>query len=148
MSLVFSGAQKKNLKRNEKNEVMMDPFRMQDSMDQMMSNMMLPIAFFIFCRKILGQIVLEKERGMLEYLMMNGMSQTAYNISFILHEMFVNGPIIVVILDGIVWYRVDPEYVKWNELFLFNLSIILFIGGVVSIALLISKGFNSPGFAI
>ena len=85
---------------------------------------------------------------MLEYLMMNGMSQTAYNISFILHEMFVNGPIIVVILDGIVWYRVDPELVKWNELFLFNLSIILFIGGVVSIALLISKGFNSPGFAI
>jgi hypothetical protein len=92
--------------------------------------------------------VLEKEKGMLEYLMMNGMSQTAYNLSFILHEMLINGPIIVGILDGIIWYRVDPEFVKWNELFLFNFSIILFIGGVVCVALLISKGFNSPGFAI
>ena len=51
-----------------------DPRNMKSSMDSMMSNMLLPIAFYLFCRKLLGQIVSEKDSGMLEYLMMNGMS--------------------------------------------------------------------------
>ena len=51
-----------------------DPMNVKENMDSMMSNMLLPISFFMFCRKTLGQIVLEKEKGNLEYLVMNGMS--------------------------------------------------------------------------
>jgi hypothetical protein len=48
--------------------------KMKKSMDSLVASMLLPISFFVYCRKILGMIVLEKEKGMLEYLKMNGMS--------------------------------------------------------------------------
>jgi len=51
-----------------------DPTVLRASMDSAMSNMLLPIAFFSYCRKSISQIVLEKEKGMQEYLVMNGMS--------------------------------------------------------------------------
>ena len=62
-----------NLLKTGKREAM-DPREMKANMDSMMSNMLLPIAFYLFCRKLLGQIVSEKDSGMLEYLRMNGMS--------------------------------------------------------------------------
>jgi hypothetical protein len=61
--------------------------------------------------------------------------------------MVINGPVICLGLDAIIWYRIDPEIIIWKDLLCFNLCTILFIGGVVGIALFISKGFLSPGFA-
>ena len=46
---------------------------------------------------------------MLEYLKMNGMSQSAYNLSFVLHETLVNGSLICVTVDLILYYRLDKE---------------------------------------
>ena len=40
---------------------------------------------------------------------MNGMSPTAYNISFILHEMIVNAPITCVLVDAIIIWRFERE---------------------------------------
>ena len=37
-----------------------DPLKMKESMDTMTATMLLPISFFVYCRKILGHIVLEK----------------------------------------------------------------------------------------
>lgn len=31
-----------------------DPMKMKQSMDRIMTNMLLPLSFFIFCRKLLG----------------------------------------------------------------------------------------------
>ena len=41
----------------------------------MMSAMFLPFSFFMFIRRVISQVVLEKENGMLEYLKMNSMSE-------------------------------------------------------------------------
>jgi hypothetical protein len=49
---------------------------------------------------------------MLEYLKMNGMSQAAYNISFVMHEALVTGPLLCAALDFTVWYRI---YRKLSE---------------------------------
>lgn len=83
----------------------LDPTRLKESMDQMMSNMLLPAGFFMFCRKVIGQIVLEKEKGLIEYLKMNGMKEAAYNLSFVLHESLINGLLICLALDLIVYKR-------------------------------------------
>ena len=40
----------KNFKKLEE----VDPMQMKQSMDSMMSQMLLPISFFMFCRKLLG----------------------------------------------------------------------------------------------
>lgn len=113
----------------------------------MTATMLLPISFFVYCRKILGHIVLEKQTGMLGYLQMNGMSPTAYNISFILHEMIVNAPITCVLVDAIIIWRFEWEEYQITQLLCFNLSVILFIGGITGFALVISKFFNQAGFA-
>jgi len=109
--------------------------------------MLLPISFFMFCRKNIVLIVLEKEKDILEYLKMNGMSQTAYNIAFILHETFINGPLICICLDLLCYWRLEPKMFIIENLLCFNLAIVIFIAGTTAIALLISKGFNSSGFA-
>ena len=102
---------------------------------------------------MLGAVVQEKEKGMLSYLKMNGMSETAYNVSFVIHEAFVNGPMICVVLDLLVWYRCyydqDREFDQFvmMSLLRFNLGLILFIMGITAFILLISKCFNSAGFA-
>ena len=70
-----------------------------------MSNLLLPAGFFMFCRKVIGQIVLEKEKGLIEYLKMNGMKETAYNLSFVLHESIINGVLICLALDFLVYKR-------------------------------------------
>lgn len=135
--------------RSVTNDVTIDPRHMRANMDTMMSNMLLPVAFFLFCRKLVGQIVHEKDSGMLEYLMMNGMSQMAYNISFILHEAFVSGPLICATLDSIVWYRLGGDKAPYTvgELLGFNVGIIIYVMGVAAFTLLISKAFKSAGFA-
>ena len=128
-----------------------DPMQMKATMDSMMSEMLLPVAFYMFCRKLLGQVVLEKEKGMLDYLKMNGMSQVAYNLSYVLHETFVNGPLVCLTLDALIWYRFYREqsaesFVIYAILKL-NVGIILYIMGVTAFSLLIAKGFNQAGFA-
>ena len=101
----------------------------------------------------MGAIVLEKEKGILEYLQMNGMSQTAYNVSFVMHETLVNGPLICVILDSLIWYRLffskDKDLTSffiWSIL-KFNLGILLFTMGTVAFIILVSKAFSKSGFA-
>lgn len=124
-----------------------DPMRMKESMDRIMTNMLLPLSFFIFCRKLLGQIVQEKEKGIKDYLKMNSMSETAYNISFVLHETLVNGTIMIILLDAIAWYRFKPENFHLYETLLFNVGIMLYIMGVAAFSLLLSKMFSTAGFA-
>jgi len=124
-----------------------DPTRMKESMDAMMSNMLLPVGFFMFCRKVLGQIVLEKDKGLIEYLKMNGMKEAAYNLSFILHESFINGALICLAIDVTVYKRQKPEAYTLQELLAFNVATILFLMGITALSLLISKAFSSPGFA-
>ena len=60
---------------------------------------------FLFARRIIGTIVTEKEKGTFEFLIINGMSETSYNLSIILHEFFVNGVMICGCLDFLLWYR-------------------------------------------
>ena len=78
---------------------------------------------------------------------MNGMSLTAYNLSFILHETFINGTLICILIDLLVYCRIERQHYLFKELFLFNVGILLFLMGASAYALLISKLFNSPGFA-
>jgi hypothetical protein len=78
---------------------------------------------------------------------MNGMSPSAYNLSYILHEMIVNGPITCVLVDAIIIWRFDREDYEITQLLCFNLSVILFIGGITGFALVISKLFSQAGFA-
>ena len=74
-------------------------------MERICKATLLPLSFFLFARRLIGSIVQEKEKGILEYLIMNGMSELAYNLAFILHEAFVIGPMICFLFDGLVWYR-------------------------------------------
>jgi len=137
------------LQRSKQKEMIkvLDPTRMKESMDTMMSNMLLPVGFFMFCRKVLGQIVLEKDKGLIEYLKMNGMKEAAYNLSFVLHETFINGTLICLLLDAIVYRRQEEDAYTVNELLTFNLATLLFLMGITTLSLVISKAFNSPGFA-
>ena len=116
-------------------------------MDTMMSNMLLPVGFFMFCRKVVGQIVLEKDKGLIEYLKMNGMKEAAYNLSFVLHESFINGTLICISLDALVYRRQKEGTYTGEELLAFNLATLLFLVGITTLSLLISKAFSSPGFA-
>jgi hypothetical protein len=120
---------------------------MKKSMDTMTATMLLPISFFVYCRKILGNIVSEKEKGMLGYLKMNGMSPTAYNLSFVLHEMLINAPITCVLVDIMIVSRFERSDYKIMQLLCYNLSVSLFVGGITAFALVISMLFNSAGFA-
>jgi hypothetical protein len=43
-------------------------------MQNLMAAMLLPLSFFMISRKILNQIVSEKEKGIFDYLKLNGMS--------------------------------------------------------------------------
>lgn len=113
-----------------------------------MATMLLPISFFVYCRKILGHIVLEKQTGLLEYLKMNGMSPTAYNLSFVLNEMIVNAPISCILVDALIIWNWDYESdYTIAQLLSFNLSVALYIGGITGFALVISKLFSQAGFA-
>ena len=126
---------------------------MGEHIERLISATLLPLSFFMFARRFLGNIVQEKEKGILGYLKMNGMSQAAYNISFILHEAFINGPLICVCLDVTIWYKCffdqDREFTSFFfwALIRFNFGLILFIIAITAFVILISKGFNSAGFA-
>ena len=74
-------------------------------MERIIKATLLPLSFFLFARRLIGSIVLEKEKGMLEYMMMNGMSELAYNLAFIFHEALVIGPMICMLFDALVWFR-------------------------------------------
>ena len=78
---------------------------------------------------------------------MNSMSETAYNISFVLHETLVNGTMMIIMLDAIAWYRFNAENFHLHETLLFNCGIMLFIMGVTAFSILISKMFSTAGFA-
>ena len=91
--------------------------------------------------------MLEKEKGLIEYLKINGMKEAAYNLSFILHESLINGLLICILLDTIVYKRQAPDAYSLSELACFNLATILFLVGITTLSLLISKAFSSPGFA-
>jgi hypothetical protein len=114
---------------------------------------LLPLAFFLFSRRLLGIIVFEKEKGILEYLKMNGMSETAYNVSFVIYEGIVTGPLICLVLDLALYYRLfycqNEEFTNFFlvSLLKLNVGIILFIMGIVAFIIVISKGFAKAGFA-
>lgn len=78
---------------------------------------------------------------------MNTMSETAYNISFVLHETLINGPLMCAMLDWLMWYRFKPEEFVPSEVALFNVTILLYIMGVTAMSLLLSKAFTSAGLA-
>ena len=120
---------------------------LHESMEEMVSSMLLPISFFMFVRRVIGQVVLEKEKGLTEYLRMNGMSSMAHHLSCILSEGLVNGVLISIFLDIMCKYRLRKEDFVPIPLLLFNISTILFIMGSTAFAILISKMFNSSGFA-
>ena len=87
---------------------------------------------------------------MLEYLTMNGTSRLAYNLSVVLHETFINGPLICLSVDALLWHYLSDktrDNVTNSELLIFNLGILLFIAGVSAYALVISKAFKTAGFA-
>lgn len=65
---------------------------------------LLPLSFFLFSRRFIGNIVWEKEKGHLQNLQMNGMNATAYNVSFMLHEALIIAPLICLTLNAVIWY--------------------------------------------
>lgn len=75
------------------------------------------------------------------------MSETAYNLSFVMHETLVNGTIMIIMLDAIAWYRFKAENFHLYETFLFNCGIMLYIMGVTAFSILLSKLFSTAGFA-
>jgi len=117
-------------------------------MQRMLAAMLLPIAFFMFVRRVISQVVLEKEKGMLEYLKMNSMSETANNLAFVLHESVVNGLLISLTIDSLCFFRLPQEDFHLKILLMFNLAVILFLAGITSFSLLISKCFDSASFAV
>jgi hypothetical protein len=75
------------------------------------------------------------------------MSQTAYNISFILYEIFIDGIIISICLDFLLkYYFVAGNFVV-KDIICFNLGLMFFLGGLAAFTLMISKAFNGAGFA-
>ncbi|CDW82000.1 abc transporter family protein [Stylonychia lemnae] len=52
----------------------------------LLANLILPLSFFFLLRKILGQIVSEKESGMKEYLLINGCDINSYHLSYLVSE--------------------------------------------------------------
>ena len=63
----------------------------------------------------------------------------------------MNGPLVCLTLDALIWYRFYREqsaesFVVYAILKL-NVGIILYIMGVTAFSLLIAKGFNQAGFA-
>jgi len=126
---------------------------MSTNIERIITASLLPLSFFLFARRLLGAIVQEKEKGIVAYLKMNGMSEMAYNLSFVFHEALINGPLICVVLDSLVWYRCyftqnrEFDTFVMSSLFRFNFGIILFIMGITALILVISKCFNSAGFA-
>ena len=50
------------------------------------SMLMIPLSYLLLARKVIGQIVREKETGMKEYLKINGCSTLSYHLSFLLSE--------------------------------------------------------------
>jgi len=72
----------------------------------------------------------------------------AYNLSYIMHECLVNGPLLCLVLDVTLWYRMTPKNLpSLGQILSFNISIILYIAGTTAMALLISKAFKTAGFA-
>ena len=61
----------KNLKELQKTPEV-DPMQLKDTMERLVTSLLLPLSFFMFARRLLGTIVSEKEQGMLEYLKING----------------------------------------------------------------------------
>ena len=121
---------------------------MKETMNKLMTNLLLPLSFFLYSRKIIGQVVGEKEKGLFEYLQINGMRLSAYNTALILHETFINGVLICLVTDLIAYKRLKiGKQLLVIELLQFNFSTLLFIMGMTAFCLLISKGFNSSGFA-
>ena len=49
----------------------------------------LPLSFLLLARKIIGNLVREKESGMKEYLHINGCSNLAYHLSTLASESLV-----------------------------------------------------------
>lgn len=90
---------------------------------------------------------MEKEKGHLQYLLMNGMNQTAYNVSFVLHEALIIAPMVGTSLMTLVWYmhfhKQDKDMHQFFVVGLakFNVGLILFVAGITAICLLISKAF-------
>jgi hypothetical protein len=130
-----------------------DVMSISSNIERIMTATLLPLSFFLFARRLLGAIVLEKEKGMLAYLKMNGMSEMAYNLSFVLHEALINGPLICLVLDLLVWYRCYYTQERELDVFVaqsllkFNLGIIMFIMGITAMIIVISKCFSTAGFA-
>jgi hypothetical protein len=120
---------------------------LQEGLQEIMSAMLLPLAFFLFVRRVIGQVVLEKEKGLTEFMEMNGMNPMANYLAVVLHESLVNGPVICVTLDCLAKWRLREEDFRLGALLLFNLGIVLFLMGASALAILISKMFATPGFA-
>lgn len=121
--------------------------------EKLMTSSLLPLSFFVFARRLISFMVAEKEKGLLQYLQMNGMSKMAYHLSFVLHEAFVNGPLICIALDAIVWYKYFHKENRVMDPFIsecllrLNGAVLFFITGITALCILISKMFNSASFA-
>mmetsp|Transcript_3730 Transcript_3730/g.5637 ORF Transcript_3730/g.5637 Transcript_3730/m.5637 type:complete len:184 (-) Transcript_3730:3989-4540(-) len=121
---------------------------MRENMQRMMSSLLLPLSFLFLIRRVLGQVVLEKEKGILEYLSMNSMSETANNIAYVLYETLVSGLLVSLCTDLLCYIRLQPEDFHLVALLHFNVAMSLFISGATALALVISKGFKSASFAV
>lgn len=53
------------------------------------SMVMIPLSFLLLVRKVIGQVVTDKESGMKEYLHINGCSSTAYHLSTMCSEAII-----------------------------------------------------------
>jgi hypothetical protein len=126
---------------------------MGKGVERLMMATLLPLSFFLLARRIIGTLVSEKEKGILEFLQMNGMNETAYNLSFIWYETFFIGPAICSTLNFLVWWRCFYDVGRPFEMYFaksllrFNVGICFFVEGITALCILISKAFSTTGFA-
>ena len=61
--------------------------------------------------------------------------------------MLITAPITCVILDVAILYRFERAEINFTSILCYNISVMLFVGGIAALALLISKFFSTAGFA-
>mmetsp|Transcript_34189 Transcript_34189/g.33389 ORF Transcript_34189/g.33389 Transcript_34189/m.33389 type:complete len:110 (+) Transcript_34189:163-492(+) len=98
--------------------------------ENLLSNFFIPFGFFLLLRKILGQIVAEKESGMKVYLEMNGCKFFPYYLSYLLSETIF--AILIGIITPLLLYSYGDCLFYFGGILKFDLSLLLFVAGSIS----------------
>jgi len=79
---------------------------------QFLFTISIPLSFFLFFRRLIGNVVTEKERGLKDYLQVNGANPYSYLLSFVLSDLILVGIVSVTDLTRSIDLFIARNYVS------------------------------------